>query len=127
MERSKAISVAACAAIVTFELGYLYSSFGSIRLWWYYPLEHRWAFELKPIELAMNWYGRNLVATLWSAAGFLTAYAVARRREHLPPGGQRLLAACIAASVLIGVALFACQISGSQPTPQPLPAWYVPR
>lgn len=127
MDRKQALYVAVFAAVVGFAIAFAYPAFNPTRVLWYYPLERRWAFELKPTGLAMDWYGRNLLAAIVSIVGFAGAYGVGRRLKPLAPSGYRLWAAWAASAVLIATSLYAYQLVGRNPVPAPLPSSYVPK
>jgi hypothetical protein len=126
MERRHAIYVGLCAATVAFAVVYMLPAVVPVPVLWYYPLEHRWAYELEPSGLAMDWYGRTLLSALAAVVAYAAGWAIARR---LPPlrHGFALWPAWTATAVVVAMALYAWQLMHRVPTPTPLPAWYQPR
>ena len=94
---------------------------------WYYPLEHRWAFETEPGGLAMDWYGRTLASIVLAALGGGAAWFALRRRPPLSPEIQDgWLGALIVSIVFVTLVIVVTNV-GHHPDPEPIPAWYVPR
>lgn len=127
MPRAQAIYVASFIAIIAFALAFVYPSLSPTRVLWYYPLEHRWAFEINASGLAMDWYGRTLLAAVVSALAFLAGYGVAARVRQPSRRLFGLLAGWMLTAVLLVMLLFAWQLAHRQPVPEPLPPGYVPR
>jgi hypothetical protein len=94
---------------------------------WYYPLAHRFAFELKPTGLAMDWYGRSLFAFVMGAIAFAGTFIGSRFAAGITRRSLHLWASWVATGTLLAIALYAYQISTREPAPVPLPSWYVPR
>jgi hypothetical protein len=127
VHRAHAIYVASFAAIIAFALAFVYPSLSPTRVLWYYPLEHRWAFEIQPSGLAMDWYGRTLLAAGASALVFLASHGVARRVRRASSRFFGLLAGWMITAVVMVMFLYAWQLAHRQPVPAPLPPGYVPR
>lgn len=127
MRRAQAIYVASFLATIAFTLAFVYPSVSPTRVLWYYPLEHRWAFEIEPAGLAMDWYGRTLLAAVVSALAFLAGYAVATRIKQASTRFFGLLAGWMITAVVMVMFLYAWQLMHRQPVPEPLPPGYVPR
>lgn len=125
--RRQALFVALCAGAVGFCLAFVAPSFYPLRVLWYYPLEHRFAFEVTAGGLAMDWYGRLLAATLVGGVVYGLAALLARRRKAIAPGTLVLWTAWLATAALLAMALFTYQLVRRHPRPLPLPAWYEPR
>jgi hypothetical protein len=127
VERKHALYFAVCAGGIGFALAFVYPALSPTRVLWYYALEHRWAFEQQPTGLAMDFYGRTLLAIGVAAlAGGLT-YAVARRVRAPGAPGFRLWAAWTLTVVLAAMAMYTWELYHRHPIPEPLPSWYVPR
>jgi hypothetical protein len=127
LQRAQAIYVASCTATIAFALAFVYPSVSPLRVLWYYPLEHRWAYELQPSGLAMDWYGRTLLAAFVSVAVFLASYGVATRIKRTSSRFFGLLAGWMITAVVMVMFLYAWQLAHRQPVPAPLPPGYVPR
>lgn len=127
MTAGQARFVAIAAAATAFALGFVWPAFQKTRVLWYYPLEHRWALEITPEGLAMDWYGRTLVAGVLAIVAYFVALALARRSKPLGQRGHTLWTAWMATAVLLAMALYAHQLATRRPVPTPLPTWYVPR
>jgi prolipoprotein diacylglyceryltransferase len=127
MARPQAQYVALCAAAIGFALGFAWPAYAATSLFWYYPLERRWALEVRPSTLAIDWYGRCLLSTLIAAAAFGLVYLVARRLRPLTRRAYNLWAAWMVTAVLLAMSLYAYQLASRVPIPEPLPSWYQPR
>ena len=127
MERKQALFVASFAGVIASCLIYVFPAFSPTRVFWYYPLEHRWAFELKPHALAMDWYGRTLLAVVASAIAFAGTFILSRRLKPLASRGFNLWVGWAASALLIALSLYAYQLIGRNPVPEPLPTSYVPK
>jgi len=122
----QALQVALCAAAVAFALIFALPAFKPLPVFWYYPLQHRWAFELKPTALAMDWYGRTALASATALVAFALTALVGRRWT---PSARALglWAAWVATACAIAMSLYVFQLAQRVPTPAPLPSWYQPR
>jgi hypothetical protein len=52
-----------------FGLAYLAAAAGKLPIFWYYPLDHRWALSAEPTGPAMGWFGLGGIAYLAAARG----------------------------------------------------------
>lgn len=127
MARAQALYAALCAAAIGFALSFAWPAYAATRLFWYYPLERRWAFEVKPSTLAIDWYGRCLLSTIVAAGAFGLVYFIARRLRPLTGRGFNLWAAWMVTAVLLSMSLYAYQLATRNPIPEPLPSWYMPK
>lgn len=127
MQPNHAVYLGLCAAIVAFTLAYIYPAVSPVPTFWYYPLEHRWAFELQGSGMAMDWYGRSLAATLAGLAGFAIGWSLGRLRKRPMGRAFKLWAAWAATAVVFAMALFTWQLAQRRPVPEPIPSWYVPK
>ena len=125
--RKHAIFVALCAAGIGFCLMFVAPAFYPMKVLWYYPLEHRWALELAPDGLAMDWFGRIVWASVAGAVTGALAWLVARRLRSLAPGTLILWTAWLATAALLSMSLFTYQLVRRHPRPLPIPAGYEPR
>ena len=115
-----------------FCVGYLFMSFLSaavpMPLLWHLPVERRFTFEVRPLALGVDFYGRVLVSL---AAGALLAAAawVMIRRRLLKPRPEWLRGAMvwIVVVLLFTSGLYIYILRARQPIPASLPAGYVPR
>jgi hypothetical protein len=127
MTRAQALYAALCGAAIGFALSFAWPAYSPTRVFWYYPLERRWAYEFKPSSLAMDWFGRCLLSTVVAAVAFAVIYFVALRLRPLTRRGYNLWAAWMVTAVLLAMSLYAYQLATRQPIPEPLPSWYVPK
>jgi len=127
MSKAQAVYVALSAAAIAFALSFAWPAYAPTSVFWYYPLERRWALEVKPSGLAMDWYGRCLLSTLIAVVAFAVVHLVARRLRPLTRRGHGLWAAWMVTAVLLAMALYASQLAMRNPVPEPLPSWYVPK
>ena len=125
------IFVAFVVARASFGLAYLAASAGHWSVFWYYPLAHRWAFEVHPDGLAMAWFGTTALGFAAAiAGGSLTWFASARRpvgRVLSRPGVALSIARAGGLVLLIDFAYFGWTLTHQPVEPLPLPAWYCPR
>lgn len=112
----------------------------------YFPLGRRWSLAPSPGELSMDFYGRSLLALVSGAVAALGTLAVfwvhnklrgapvtngppaaadadsqtatQKRREN----GLALLAGYVATALLLAMGVYAYELYGRVPVPEPLPA-----
>ncbi len=119
---------AVCVAVIMFCAGFGLPAFQSVRVLWYYPVDHRWAFEASPSgAFAIDWYGRNLLGAAFCLIGFGVAYWAGWHRGRMSPRSFGLWAAWSASAVVMVASLYAYQLAMRHPVPPPLPVWYVPK
>ena len=127
MALAEARYVGLAAAAIAFAVTFASPAFHKLRVLWYYPLERRWAFQVAPDGLAIDWYGRTLVSGVVAIAVYLVARAIASRLGPLGARGRALWTAWMLTAVLLSMALYTHQLASRRPVPSPLPTWYVPR
>lgn len=127
MALAEARFVGLAVAAITFAANFAWPAFQKVRVLWYYPLERRWAFQVAPDGLAMDWYGRTLASGVVAIAAYLVARAIASRLKPLGPRGRTLWTAWMVTAVVLCMALFTHQLATRRPVPSPLPSWYVPK
>lgn len=137
MGKARARAYAACLLCLGTALGFFLLAIARVPLLLYYPLSRRftWATPvLGPDELSMDFFGRSLYALLLGAALAVGGYAIARRAPNRArPAGAAvdrrltLIALYALTLVLLAAGLYGYQLATRAPTPEPLPAWYVPR
>ena len=127
MEREHALYIALCVAILGFPLAFGYPAHVETRVLWYYPIEHRWAFEVQPTGLAMDWYGRTLLATAVAIAAFFGVYGLSRRWKIVRERSFKMWAAWAITVTFLVMTFYAWNLYSRRPTPAPLPSWYVPK
>jgi hypothetical protein len=113
---------------VAFAIGYLAAWFISsalpVPLLWHLPLERRFTFEVHPLGLAADYYGRLLLCLSIGGLSWLAGRLLARRlRAEWFPG---LCVWCLAI-LLFTAGLNLYVLAGRQPIAAPLPDGYVPR
>jgi hypothetical protein len=83
---------------------------------------------VRPITLAMDWYGRVFLSLGASAVAGAVSYAVAARWKPADPApAARAMAAWAFMIFAFATALFLYQILPRHPFPAALPPGYVPR
>jgi hypothetical protein len=127
MARAQAIYVALSGAAIAFALSFAFPAYNPISLFWYYPLERRWALETRPSALAIDWYGRCLLSAVVAIVAFAVIQVIARRLRPLTSRGHNLWAAWMVTAVLLAMSLYAYQLAARNPIPEPLPSWYQPK
>jgi len=127
MERAQAIYVALSGAAIAFALSFAWPAYSATSVFWYYPLERRWALEIRPSSLAMDWYGRCLLSSLVALVVFAVIQVIARRLRPLTSRGYNLWAAWMVTATLLSMSLYAYQLATRNPIPEPLPSWYQPK
>ena len=114
----------------------------------YFPLSRRWSLAPSPGELSMDFYGRSLLALVSGAVAALGTLAVfwvhnklrgaPVTRTSAPPAtadgnsqtatnkrrenGLVLLAGYVATALLLAMGVYAYELYGRVPVPEPLPA-----
>lgn len=108
----------------------------------YFPLSRRWTLTPIPGELSMDYYGRSLLAILAGLTAAALTLAVCRVRaifrahaaappadgssgSALPPGpgrGLALLAGYTVTALVLAAGVYAYELYGRTPIPEPLPA-----
>ena len=128
MKKQEALFVAVCAGEIAFEFAFLAPVLASAPLPWYYPLEHRWAFEVRPSGLAIDFYGRTLWGLVaWAAIVLVTLPLAKRARNPLSSRAVGLVTAWTLTAVLLVMLHYAWTLHFRRPIPEPLPAGYSAR
>ena len=124
MSDKHALQVGLNAACLVFAVTHVLPDVLGLQVLWYYPLEHRWAFELEPSGLAMGWFGRSLFSSVAALAVFYITYAIARRGKGAMGRGLQVWAGSAALAVTLAMALYTWHFVEKQPNPETLPDWY---
>ncbi|MEP7121232.1 MAG: hypothetical protein ABJE95_09995 [Byssovorax sp.] len=105
---------------------YLAATAGRWPLFWYYPIERRWAFEATPQGLAMGWFGTTALGIVVAAAAAALVWlasangrvfkAIARPRTVLA------LARAGAMILLVDFVYFGWTLTHQTPSPIPIPS-----
>lgn len=105
---------------------YLAATAGRWPLFWYYPLERRWAFEATPTGFAMGWFGTTALATLAAALAAAIVWLVSMQgpfaRAIARPEFVIALARAGAMILLVDFVYFGWTLTHQTPTPLPAPA-----
>lgn len=130
-DRGRVVYLALCVATIGFALGFVYPAITPQAVLWYYPLERRWAYEVEPTGLAMDFYGRLLLALATGAVSFAAGFALVHRWRRAAilahPAVVGLVTAWALTAVLFAMLNFGWTLYFRTPIPAPLPDWYVPR
>lgn len=127
MRKADLVFVALCLATIAFALVFVSPMFGELSVPWYYPLERRWALEVKPKGLAMDFYGRTLWAMFAATGTFVVAVLAGRKKRSIEPRTIGLFTAWALTATLLVIAYFAWTLYERRPVPSPIPDWYQPR
>lgn len=119
--------IALAAGSIAFAVSFVAPMIGGYRVPWYYPLERRWAFEVAPKGLAMDFFGRTILATLAWLVVVAVTFAVTRRAKTVGPRTHGLLAAWAVTAIVLVMMHFVWTLYFRVPKAMPLPEWYVPR
>lgn len=106
----------------------------------YFPLSRRWSLTPVPGELSMDYYGRSLLALLGglTAAVLTLGACLIRDRLRRAPGGTAktqisdkgrglvLLSSYVATALLLAAGVYAYELYGRTPVPEPLPPGFAP-
>jgi len=132
LEKTTATRVLAAflAARALFGVVYLGVSLGRWPVPWYYPIEHRWAFEPAPSGLAMGWFGATAAALAAAiAAGAIAWLASARgpfARLCARRGAVPAMARAVGLMMLVDFAYFGWTLTHQTPAPWPIPPGCTP-
>jgi hypothetical protein len=102
MSAKHAVYLAACVAIIAFAIALELP----VPTLWYRPVEREWLFAARPSGIAIDFFGRCLVATASSIAATATTYAIARRlcRRDPRPVTTTAIGALAIATMVIAIA-----------------------
>lgn len=124
MRKQDGLFIAMAAGVVAFAFAFVAPMIGGLPVPWYYPLEHRWAIESKPTGLAMDFYGRMIVATsAWSLVVMVTL-AITRRVKTISARTIGLFTAWAITATVLVMMHFAWTLYFRVPTPLAIPSWY---
>lgn len=127
MTRQEQLYVAACLGTIAFAVAFVFPHFAAHPIAWYFPLERRWSFEVRPNALAIDFYGRFAQAAVAWAATVVLSLAVTRRIKAISDRTIGLLCAWALALTLLVMLYYAWTLFWRIPTPEPVPDWYRPR
>ncbi len=98
---------------------------------WYFPLQHRWELARAVRGVAMDWYGRSMLALVAGAFAGFGAYAIAGMpapgRFFARRGVVEGIAHFGALMLLNDVLFYALALLTRHVTPVPIPSWYCPQ
>lgn len=125
MKRNEALYVAMCLGTIAFAIAFVFPQLTEQSVAWYFPLERRWSFEVRPQGLAIDFYGRLAQALVaWSVAVIVTVAIARRITRPLSERMAGLLAAWALTLTLLVILYFAWTLLFRIPTPSPIPDWY---
>jgi hypothetical protein len=128
MKRQDALYVAMSVGMIAFAIGFVYPQLTEQAVAWYYPLERRWAYEVKPTGLAMDFFGRTAQALVaWAVVVAATLAIMPRIKRPLSPRVAGLLSAWAIVLTVLVILYFAWTLYFRHPTAAPIPDWYRPR
>lgn len=126
-QRMHALYAAMCVGAIAFTVAFVYPLFVPQAIHWYYPLERRWAFEVKPTGLAMDFYGRLLFGIVAWSVSVVPTMLIARRLQRVSLTARRLLLAWAVTVIVFAMFYFVWTLYLRVPMPEPIPDWYRPR
>ena len=102
---------------------YLAATAGRWPLFWYYPLERRWAFESAPQGFAMGWFGTTALALVVAAAAAALVWLLSAtsRVSKAIARPQTILAIARAGGMILLVDFVYFGWTLTHQTPSPLP------
>ncbi len=127
MRKQDALFVALAAGTIAFAVAFVYPMFTPESVAWYYPLEHRWALEVKPSGLAMDFYGRTAQATAAWCVVFMATFAIVRNRATITARMLGLFAGWAIIAILFVMLYYGWTLHHRVPVASPIPSWYQPR
>jgi hypothetical protein len=127
VRKQDALFVAMCAGSIAFAFAFIAPMLASAPVPWYYPIEHRWAFEVRPEGLGLDFYGRVLIAFAAWAIVVLIALPLAKRAKGISTRAVGLVTAWTLTAVLLVMLHYAWTLHFRRPMPEPLPTSHVPR
>jgi len=127
MKKADALLVAMAAATIAFAFAFILPGLAPHSVAWYYPLERRWAFEVKPTGLAMDFFGRTLQAMVAWAVVFMVTLPIAKRFKNLSLRAAGLATAWVVTALLLVMLHYGWTLHFRRPVPLDLPTWYQAR
>ncbi|MFT3695837.1 MAG: hypothetical protein QM831_22060 [Kofleriaceae bacterium] len=127
MERKNVLYVALCFSTIAFAIAFVYPAVTTQRVLWYHPLSGDWSFEIKPSDLAMDFYGRTFQAVIAALVVGALANFVAKRFKSLSSNFAGVLVAWAIAMTMLAMAEYAWTMYFRVPKPATLPADYQAR
>ena len=127
MRKADALFVAMAAGTIAFAFAFIIPMLTSEPVAWYYPLEHRWAFEVTPTGLAMDFFGRTLQAMVAWAVVVMISLPIAKRFKTLSVRAVGLATAWAVTAMLLVMLHYAWTLHFRRPVPAEIPTWYQPR
>jgi hypothetical protein len=127
MRKAEILFVGLALATIVFAIAFVYPMFTEQSVPWYYPLEHRWALEVKPDGFAMDFYGRTLLATIAASVAFVVTVLACRKKAAIQQRTLGLFAGWALTATLFVMAYFAWTLYERRPVPSPIPDWYQAR
>ncbi len=105
---------------------YLAATAGRWPLFWYYPIERRWALQAAPQGFAMGWFGTTALAILAAAAAAAIVWLVSAKgrisRAIARPETILAIARAGAMILLVDFVYFGWTLTHQIPAPLPLSA-----
>lgn len=109
---------------------YLAATAGRWPLFWYYPLERRWALEAAPKGLAMGWFGTTALALVAASVAAAIVWFVSAKgrisKAIARPQTILALARAGAMILLVDFVYFGWTLTHQTPAPLPLSAESAP-
>lgn len=127
MKKADALFVALAAGTIAFAFAFILPMLASEPVAWYYALERRWAFEVAPTGLAMDFYGRTLQALAAWAIVVIVTLPIAKRFKGLSVRAAGLATAWAITAMLLVMLHYAWTLHFRRPVPAEVPSWYQPR
>jgi hypothetical protein len=103
---------------------YLAATAGRWPLFWYYPIERRWAFESAPEGFAMGWFGTTALALVAAAAAATAVWLLSAKgrfsRAIARPETILAIARAGGMILLVDFVYFGWTLTHQTPSPLPL-------
>ncbi len=97
-------------------------------LWWYMPVERRFVFDVHPMGLGMDFYGRVALSLVGGCVGAVIGLILhAKLPSHRRVQVDQLLLVWLLGIAIFTSGLYVHLLTSRQPKPLPLPADYVAR
>lgn len=109
--------------IIGFVSLYFLTELVQFKIWWYFPLNHRWEYAITPSEgLKMGWYGKLIFCFMYSIPLSLMSFLLFKTFKFKSKETQVILDLLTLSSVLFTLYFMAFSMATRElaPLPEPL-------